>query len=888
MAGKQLFFDVLAVAEAKGFAGAAREVDKLSKSADKSSKSFDKQSKSAHLMSTALLSIGAAAVPVAGVAAGALIGLGAAGAVALVGILGIASAMKQGTDLGRKYQAAFKPITTEFTRLKQISAAGLFDGVNSGVKSLKPLFPVLNSDVALFSSQLGKIAGNVAPGLVALFTRLNPLFATIGDQLVHGSQGFEDWAKSSQAVGRFVAYVQTTLPQVEQTVGSLITTISHVAIAAEPFGGATLTAVRLFSMAINSIPIGVLQTVVPLLLGLKVGASLSAGLSNAATGLQKFASKAEEAGGVASGAAGAAGKLGGVVSKLGPVGVLAGVALGGLSLIMGNHSAAAQKAQQSENDFTQALQASNGAIDENIRKIAAKHLQDSGAFDDAKKLGLSTSNLTDAVLDQGKAQQIINDLNKRFPDSAASTIKASGLTTKEYNKQFVAAGNITHALTGQNDALSKAKTKNNELAAASKDLTTSQESLAQRLHLTVDQASKYAAILGQTTVGTAAWANAVKTVAAAENSASVTGSAFLDQLGTFAQSTGTAADRANILKATLKAAAGDTLSFQTTINGATVAEKGLGDAITQAAGAVGKNGESTKAYLDSIINLKTGTIDYKNSAATPLLSSLGQIQDAALNSAGAIYQHNRALGVDGKRSADIAYQTYVSQTGPMLEKQLTSLGLNKDAAHKLAQSYEGVPSKVKTLIEQEGANPIVTVLNKIGQQLAFLTGHPWVTKADADTTPAKSKIGDLQAKINAIRQQRVPGIDANSNAAKQQIARLQAQIDALHGKTIQITVAQQQAGLQSQRARADGGPVRKGVSYLVGEKRPEIFTPEANGYITPRVPSSSSGTAGGSTRMHVVGGQVALTADSQGRLFAQFQDLILDQAQFAATTGRMG
>lgn len=45
--------------------------------------------------------------------------------------------------------------------------------------------------------------------------------------------------------------------------------------------------------------------------------------------------------------------------------------------------------------------------------------------------------------------------------------------------------------------------------------------------------------------------------------------------------------------------------------------------------------------------------------------------------------------------------------------------------------------------------------------------------------------------------------------------------------------------------RAGGGPVTKGQSYIVGEKRPEVFVPNQNGVIIPRVPTnmgSSSGT----------------------------------------------
>ena len=42
-------------------------------------------------------------------------------------------------------------------------------------------------------------------------------------------------------------------------------------------------------------------------------------------------------------------------------------------------------------------------------------------------------------------------------------------------------------------------------------------------------------------------------------------------------------------------------------------------------------------------------------------------------------------------------------------------------------------------------------------------------------------------------------------------------------------------------ARANCGPVTAGQSYVVGEKRPELFVPSSNGYILPSVPSGWSG-----------------------------------------------
>ena len=48
-------------------------------------------------------------------------------------------------------------------------------------------------------------------------------------------------------------------------------------------------------------------------------------------------------------------------------------------------------------------------------------------------------------------------------------------------------------------------------------------------------------------------------------------------------------------------------------------------------------------------------------------------------------------------------------------------------------------------------------------------------------------------------------------------------------------------GIQMQKREA-GGPVEAGKSYIVGEKRPELFTPGASGVITPYVPGSGGVT----------------------------------------------
>ena len=53
----------------------------------------------------------------------------------------------------------------------------------------------------------------------------------------------------------------------------------------------------------------------------------------------------------------------------------------------------------------------------------------------------------------------------------------------------------------------------------------------------------------------------------------------------------------------------------------------------------------------------------------------------------------------------------------------------------------------------------------------------------------------------------------------------------------QVVASSAISGMQMQ-GRENGGPVEAGKSYIVGEKRPELFTPGASGVITPYVPGS--------------------------------------------------
>jgi len=90
------------------------------------------------------------------------------------------------------------------------------------------------------------------------------------------------------------------------------------------------------------------------------------------------------------------------------------------------------------------------------------------------------------------------------------------------------------------------------------------------------------------------------------------------------------------------------------------------------------------------------------------------------------------------------------------------------------------------------------------------------TKLDVNKTAADQKIADLQAKINAIRQGKVPETHMGTQNALAQIRALQAKIDALRGKNVTVNV---QTHSWASGPGGSGGPVAAGgglISRLIG------------------------------------------------------------------------
>jgi hypothetical protein len=373
---RRVEFDVNANSRATGFDETNRKILQQAALAKKASDDSNKQLK---LLSTAIVGLGPAMVPIAAGAAALGAGFVGAAGVGLLAFKGLRDEWKAGTlqstSLGKQITALQK----NFDGITRTAAAGVAPGFTAGLKDINDLMPRVNTDVKVLSGQLGQIGGHLGAGVVTLFDRLNPLFVDLGDSLVKDSIQFQSWTKGSTAVSTFVRYAEHELPQVEATVKSLFVTASHVIEAFAPFGGVSLTTLRLFSETINRIPVGLLQELVPIFIGLKVANTVSAGVNNLGLALSRVGASAAAGGG---GLRSFAGAIGGVTAVL-------GVALA---------------AQQ---DF-------------NTRGARGTQLALDLASEAARKFGVTTADVSTGVYGNDKAfQQLLG------------TLKANGFTNKQ-------------------------------------------------------------------------------------------------------------------------------------------------------------------------------------------------------------------------------------------------------------------------------------------------------------------------------------------------------------------------------------------------------------------------------------------------------------------------
>jgi hypothetical protein len=722
-------------------------------------------------------------------------------------------------------------------------------------------------------------------GLVDGLITFEPVLQHVAVLADKGALAFAQWATGPGGAG-FGSKLSASLDEVLPPLEELVKAVARLITAAGPLGGTVISSFGLLARLILSLPLPVLQTLIIGIVTLKTALTGLAIVDKISNSFDGFGKKLDKAG---------VGTAAGKFVALGAAGTLAGAAMFGLSTIMSENQAHAQAVAKATQDYVQALTDSHGAITAAVTDLTLQNAIADGTAQTLAKAGISTQQWVDAVQHGGPAlaeltTQLRGNLGpsrllfeslveqrdafvnaqhevKVYTDAQAEANRALAAANPQLAAQAKALGlTATAYQTAQTALVKKTETdqKNLDLQkleiAQNYQLAGTQQNLADMFGITTSQVQQYAAILGITQqqvqeglVNAGTYSKAVREVADAFKFATQSGSVFLTALQQFSASTGGAADRAQLLGAYLKAVQGDLLLYQGAVAGAYDANRNLI--------------KSFDAAQRKAIDLKTGMIDVTKQGAGPLIQGLQAMQDAAMAAASATFQHEVATKGAGKAASDAA-RVFKTETYDALIGDAKQLGITSDQAKKLADRYFAMPKDVATKVRAIGTDPVVTVLNKIGQQLAILTGHPWISTLDAATAQAQAKADAWKRKIASLPKIVTLTISVDDSAS-QALAKVRENADLLNNKKIDIWTYEHNVILPTlgtpsvthDSRHAAGGPVKDGW-FTVGEGNPntwelgykagsnvQIYSNRQAKQIMPAgaVPGYAAGTAAGPT-----------------------------------------
>ncbi|MFE1206332.1 hypothetical protein ACFW5V_32115 [Streptomyces sp. NPDC058762] len=429
--------------------------------------------------------------------------------------------------------------------------------------------------------------------------------------------------------------------------------------------------------------------------------------------------------------------IGGITSALGgPLGVaLAGITIG-LGLYASSQEKAARAAQAHKErvkSLTDALVASDGVIDANVRASVAQTLWDTELADGKGKLvdvmreaDVSLGTLTDAYLEQGTSLE-------KLEEDLQATIDAG-------RRQKVVGTQLVQTMTDQGMAAMRAK---DALGQVKGEL---QDSIA-----------------------------AQKEVADAANNAGGTGRTAYDKLSvavqTFGDKTKSADERVNALKRALDALNGNTQSVHD-------AQAQLNAVMLQIDDTMGGAIEKTDGWGKSLIGTD-GLVDTSTKNGQNLNSMLGELRDGMLTLATASQQ---ALEDNEPMPEVMARNTKAMEDARAKAiEYATSLGIPKAEAKALADQLGLVPSTVTTLMSTVGVPEATAEFMALQGQLNGLKPGASI-QIEAPTIEARASLEALGFTI-----QRIPGsknvtVTAPTGGARFSISALAADIAAAPDK----------------------------------------------------------------------------------------------------------
>ncbi|MFI5990293.1 hypothetical protein ACIBAC_00365 [Streptomyces sp. NPDC051362] len=466
--------------------------------------------------------------------------------------------------------------------------------------------------------------------------------------------------------------------------------------------------------------------------------------------------------------------MGGLTNAFGgPLGLaIAGVTIG-LGLLATRQQAAARAAQAHKervDALSQALTASGGAIDANVRAQAAQLLQDTDLAKGKGKLvdvmrtaGVSLGTLTSAYLGQDGT---LKDLQKQL-QSTADAHKLFDYRTgaQGWDDEGLAAIRAKDALAGVTGELEAGRKKSKEVADAVNQSGTTGVSSYGRLQAAV--------------------------------------SVFTDK-------TKTADERVDGLKRALDALNGNTQSFhdaETQLNNVMLQiDDTMKSNIAKADGwgraLVGndklvdtstKNGQTLNGQLqdlrDSMLSVTTAAVEAADKGQMPMAEAMGK-STKAMESARA-------------KALQLAHD----------------MGIPKGEAKALADQMGFVPDTIKTLITTQGAPEATIAIVGLRSKLDSLKPGKHITIA-APTTEARKQIEALGFKVKNLPGKKV-SVTAPTHGARVDIAALAADIASAPNKkkvTVQAIIKQAAGDLKNVQQKVAGLPKGKSIDVKAPTK----------------------------------------------------------------------
>ncbi|WOX11462.1 phage tail tape measure protein [Streptomyces sp. N50] len=469
------------------------------------------------------------------------------------------------------------------------------------------------------------------------------------------------------------------------------------------------------------------------------------------------------------------GAMSGLVGFMGgPWGVaLVGVTLG-LGLLASQQQKAARAAaehRQRISDLAQSLRESNGAVDDNVRAIAAENLMQEKIkttldgqqrlVDVARKAKVPLSELVDAYTEQGTS---LAELQRRLKAVSKEHIEwvldsESGIGGEAFDVQGRAADDLRRGLSGLSGDFKQA----------------------------ADDAKSYNEGVRGAGTGTSAY-DRLKT-----------------SVGELADKTADADTRTRALKDALDLLSGGSISLQ-------AAEARVNNAVLDVNEALDNGIEKADGFGKALLN-SNGTLNTTTRNGQQLYQSLTSLSDAAADASVSAYALAQQNGKSLPESLAAARAQMVKARAAAV-KAAEGYGLTRKQADAVADSLGLLPSKVSLLLETEGMDSTLADLLAVQAEFDRLPKATTI-RVDSLSEDAQKKLKDLGFTVKTVPGTREIKITAPTKDARNALKILVDELAAVPGnKNIKVSAATKGAlaSLQAMQDKLRATPNAKTVT----------------------------------------------------------------------------